>query len=59
LVSAGDAEALAAAIVDVDSKRDRIAEVGNRNAELIDASYRQSDYGDALAEIYRRVAAGS
>jgi glycosyltransferase involved in cell wall biosynthesis len=59
LVSAGDAEALAAAIVDVDSKRDRIAEVGNRNAELIEASYRQSDYGDALAEIYRRVATGS
>jgi glycosyltransferase involved in cell wall biosynthesis len=59
LVPAGDAEALAEALVGVNSDRNRIAEIGNRNAELIVSSYRQSDYGDALAEIYRRLAAGT
>jgi glycosyltransferase involved in cell wall biosynthesis len=58
LVPAGDAEALAEAILAVEGERGRIAEVGNRNSELISSSYRQSDYGDALAEIYRRLAAG-
>jgi glycosyltransferase involved in cell wall biosynthesis len=57
LVPAGDAGALAEAIVAIDGERGRIAEVGDRNAELITGSYRQSDYGEALAEIYRRLAA--
>ena len=54
-VPAGDAEALAAAIVAADADRERIAEIGNRNAELIAASHRQSGYGDALARIYARL----
>lgn len=58
LVPPGDGEALAEAIVAVEGERGRIAEIGNRNAELIAGSYRQSDYGDALAEIYERLAAG-
>ena len=56
LVPAGDAEALAEAIVAADADRERIAEIGNRNAELIAASHRQSAYGDALAQIYARLA---
>ena len=56
LVPAGDAEALAEAIVAGDADRERIAEIGNRNAELIAASHRQSAYGDALAQVYARLA---
>ena len=58
LVPAGDAEALAEAIVAADADRERIAEIGNRNAELIAASHRQSGYGDALARIYADLAEG-
>jgi glycosyltransferase involved in cell wall biosynthesis len=56
LVPAGDAEALAEAIIAADADRERIAEIGNRNAELIAASHRQSAYGDALAQVYARLA---
>lgn len=57
LVPAGDAGALAEAIVAADADRERIAEIGNRNAELIAASHRQSGYG-ALARIYADLAQG-
>ena len=56
LVPVGDAEALAEAIVAADADRERIAEIGNRNAELIAASHRQSAYGDALVQVYARLA---
>jgi glycosyltransferase involved in cell wall biosynthesis len=56
LVPPGDAEALAEAIVAADTERERIAEIGNRNAELIVTSHRQSAYGDALARVYARLA---
>jgi glycosyltransferase involved in cell wall biosynthesis len=58
LVPAGDAEALAEAILAADSDRERIAEIGNRNAGLIESSWRQSAYGDALAGIYADLAQG-
>jgi glycosyltransferase involved in cell wall biosynthesis len=58
LVPPGDAEALTEAIVAADSDRERIAEIGNRNAELIASSYRQSAYGDALTRIYADLAQG-
>jgi glycosyltransferase involved in cell wall biosynthesis len=58
LVPPGDAEALAEAIIAADSDRERIAEIGNRNAELIASSYRQSAYGDALTRIYAHLAQG-
>jgi glycosyltransferase involved in cell wall biosynthesis len=58
LVPPGDADALAEAIVAADSDRERIAEIGNRNAELIASSYRQSAYGDALTRIYADLAQG-
>ena len=49
---------LAEAIIAADSDRERIAEIGNRNAELIASSYRQSTYGDALTRIYADLAQG-
>jgi glycosyltransferase involved in cell wall biosynthesis len=58
LVPPGDAEALAEAIIAADADRERIAEIGNRNAELIASSYRQSAYGDALTRIYADLAQG-
>jgi glycosyltransferase involved in cell wall biosynthesis len=58
LVPPGDAGALAEAIVAADSERERIAEIGNRNAELIASSFRQSSYGDALTRIYADLAQG-
>lgn len=58
LVPPGNAEPLAEAIVAADSDRERIAEIGNRNAELIASSYRQSAYGDALTRIYADLAQG-
>jgi glycosyltransferase involved in cell wall biosynthesis len=58
VVPPGDAEALAEAIVAADADRERIAEIGNRNAELITSSYRQSAYGDALTRIYADLAQG-
>jgi glycosyltransferase involved in cell wall biosynthesis len=58
LVPPGDAEALAEAIIAADSDRERIAEIGNRNAELIASSYRQSAYGDALIRIYADLTQG-
>lgn len=58
LVPPGDAEQLADAIVAADSDRERIAEIGNRNAELIASSYRQSSYGDTLTRIYADLAQG-
>ena len=58
LVPVGDAEALAEAIVAADADRLRIAEIGNRNAELIAASHRQSGYGDSLARIYADLVPG-
>jgi glycosyltransferase involved in cell wall biosynthesis len=58
LVPPGDAEALAEAILAADSDRNRIAQIGNRNAELIASSYRQSAYGDALTRIYADLAQG-
>jgi glycosyltransferase involved in cell wall biosynthesis len=56
LVASGNAGALAEAIIAADRDRAAIAEIGTRNAELIAACHRQSDYGDALAALYRRLA---
>jgi glycosyltransferase involved in cell wall biosynthesis len=55
LVPPGDAEALAGAIEAADRDREMVATIGNRNAELISRGYRQSNWGDALAIIYRDV----
>jgi glycosyltransferase involved in cell wall biosynthesis len=57
LVPPGDAEALATAIAEADADRLLVSSIGNRNAELVRKRYRQSDWGDALAGIYRTLSA--
>jgi glycosyltransferase involved in cell wall biosynthesis len=59
LIPSGDAERLAAAILDADHDRQMIAEIGSRNAELVANRFRQTDYGDDLAALYRTLASGS
>jgi glycosyltransferase involved in cell wall biosynthesis len=59
LVPPGDSTRLASAIVEADRDRQRIAEIGTRNAELVATRYRQVDYGDALAALYEKLAANS
>ena len=53
--SPGDAEDLAEAIAVADADRRRVAEIGNRNALTVRKGYRQVDWGDALARVYRKV----
>jgi glycosyltransferase involved in cell wall biosynthesis len=55
LVSAGDAAGLADAIRTVCDDREGVAAAGAENAQLIASRYRQRDYGDALAALYRKV----
>lgn len=56
LVPPGDGEALANAIRETISMgRERIAEVGIRNARLIRDQYRQSHYGDKLVALYSQL----
>lgn len=52
LVPAGDSEALASAIVQALNNPALVAEVGSRNAELVRSHYRQTHYGDKLADLY-------
>jgi glycosyltransferase involved in cell wall biosynthesis len=59
LVPPGDAVQLRAAIVQAGADRERVAVIGNRNAEIVAKSYRQVHYGDALARIYSELAAGN
>ena len=58
LVPPGEVEPLREAIRTADQDRHRLAEIGNRNAELIASRMRQADYGDALAELYRELTGG-
>ena len=53
VVPPGDAECLASAISAAHRDRRRVAEIGTRNSQLIAGRYRQADYGDALAAVYR------
>lgn len=55
LIPAGDAHAIEDALRKVDANRSLLAEVGPANADLVRRRYRQTDYGSALASIYRRV----
>jgi glycosyltransferase involved in cell wall biosynthesis len=56
LIPPGDAERLASAIVDADRNRQMVAEIGSRNAQLVAERFRQKDYGDDLAVLYRMLA---
>jgi glycosyltransferase involved in cell wall biosynthesis len=57
LVPAGNSDRLRKAIAGADRDRRRLAQIGNRNAELIAQRFRQTDYGEALAGLYRELAA--
>jgi glycosyltransferase involved in cell wall biosynthesis len=52
LVPPGDADALAAAIVTADRDRRMVADIGNRNAEIVARRHRQVHYGEGLAAVY-------
>jgi glycosyltransferase involved in cell wall biosynthesis len=52
LVPPGDAPALAAAVVDADRDRPRVAKIGTSNGRVVAERYRQSDYGAGLASVY-------
>jgi glycosyltransferase involved in cell wall biosynthesis len=56
LVEPGSAQALREAIRQADADRQRLAEIGNRNMDLVARRYSQSTYGDALASLYRELA---
>lgn len=55
VVAPWDVAGLREAIVRADADRPRLAEIGNRNAELVAERYTQSDYGDALERLYREL----
>lgn len=57
IVPAGDVEPLREAIERADADRERLAEIGDRNAELAMTRMRQADYGNALAALYRELTA--
>lgn len=59
LVPPGDSEAVAKAIDDAYRNRKRTAEIGRANAQLVKSGYRQSNYGDQLEALYRRLAGRS
>lgn len=56
LVPAGDTEELRSALAAAAVDRRRLAQIGNSNARVISERYRQSDYGDALAAVYEKLA---
>lgn len=55
LVRPGEVDALREALRRANEDRRLLAEVGRRNAELVRTRFRQADYGNALAELYRRL----
>lgn len=57
LAPPGDGGSLMAAIRQAHADRARVAGVGNANADLVRARYRQSDYGSGLAALYDKLAA--
>jgi glycosyltransferase involved in cell wall biosynthesis len=59
LVPPGDSAAVAKAIDEACRDRERTAEIGRANAQLIRTGYRQSNYGDQLEALYRNLAGKS
>lgn len=55
LVPPGDVDALEVAIRQAIANRDRVAQIGQHNAQLIRSQYRQNDYGDALFQLYDKL----
>jgi glycosyltransferase involved in cell wall biosynthesis len=57
LIPSGDAACLAAAVEEAGRDRQMVAEIGSRNAEIVAERFQQADYGDALADLYQKLAA--
>jgi glycosyltransferase involved in cell wall biosynthesis len=55
LVPSGDRDGLAQAIARVSEDRQTMVEIGNRNVEVVSTRFRQRDYGDAMANLYRKL----
>ncbi len=55
LVPPGNVDALEAAIRLAINNPDKVAEIGQRNAELIRISYTQKNYGNKLLDLYEKV----
>ena len=55
LVPPGDILAVAGAIEDAHRDRQRTAEIGRQNADLVRSKYRQCDYGDKLESLYKKL----
>jgi glycosyltransferase involved in cell wall biosynthesis len=55
LVPPGDAGRLREAILAADRDRDRLADTGTRNAQLMAERFSQRNYGDGLANLYREL----
>jgi glycosyltransferase involved in cell wall biosynthesis len=55
VVGPGDGAALTKAIEVAYQHRDKVSEIGKRNAECVRAKYRQRDYGDKLSSLYREL----
>ncbi|MAF48526.1 MAG: glycosyltransferase family 4 protein [Rhodospirillales bacterium] len=56
IVPPGDAAATGAAIRAALQNPQKTSEIGAKNAELVANQYTQADYGDKLADLYRRLA---
>ena len=59
LVPPGDVDAVRHAVAEAAADRARVAEIGNRNAALIRARYRQRAYGDTLQALYDELSRGT
>jgi glycosyltransferase involved in cell wall biosynthesis len=55
VVPPGDSSALADAIEYAQKNRDEVSRIGKNNAQLIRANYMQSNYGDELSRLYKKV----
>lgn len=56
VVPPGDSDALADAVRRARASRHDLSRIGEANAHMMRSRYRQSDYGDALAQLYRCLA---
>lgn len=55
IIPPGESVALAEAIEDAYQHRDKVSEIGRNNALCVRAKYRQCDYGDQLAVLYKKL----
>ena len=59
IVPPGESAPLAKAIENAYQYRDKISEIGRRNAQCVKTKYRQCDYGDQLSRLYKELIGAS